>query len=114
MPYLSVTTNQPLEAGQRDELLRHASALVAKQLGKPERYVLVVWNHNPAMRFAGTDAPLAYVELKSIGLPAEATAGLSAALCSFLDEYLGLPADRVYVEFAGAPRHLWGWNGATF
>lgn len=114
MPYLSINTNQVLEDSRRDELLRDASALVAEQLGKPERYVLVAWHHNPAMRFAGSDAPLAYLELKSIGLPADATGNLSAALCTFMGERLGVPADRVYVEFADAARHMWGWNGGTF
>lgn len=114
MPYLSITTNQPLSDAQRDPLLRDASALVAAQLGKPERYVLVAWQHNPAMCFAGSADPLAYLELKSIGLPADATADLSAALCDFVGERLGIAAERVYVEFADAARHMWGWNGATF
>ncbi len=114
MPFLSIATNQTATAAQRDSLLRLASAMVAEQLGKPERYVMVDWRHNPHMLFAGSDAPVAYLELKSIGLPGAATEAISAALCALMNEQLGIPADRIYIEFADAARHMWGWNGATF
>lgn len=114
MPFLRIETNQPLEADRRAGLLAAASAGVASLLGKPERYVMVSLAHNPDMLFAGSAEPLAYLELKSIGLPRARTAELSAALCALMDEHFGIPADRVYIEFADADRALWGWNGATF
>ena len=75
---------------------------------------MVSYRHNPDMLFAGSDAPLAYLELKSIGLPGERTGELSALLADAMQQHLGVPADRVYIEFADAERHLWGWNGGTF
>lgn len=114
MPLLQIHTNQPLNADTQDTLLRRASALVAEQLGKPERYVMVRVIGGQAMLFAGSDAPLAYLELKSIGLPADATPGLSAALCSLIGEQLDIAQDRIYIEFSDAERHLWGWDGRTF
>ena len=27
---------------------------------------------------------------------------------------LTIPPERVYIEFAAPPRHLFGWNNATF
>lgn len=110
MPYLKISTNQAINKST----LGRASRLLAELLGKPEAYVLVEAQHNPQMLFAGNDAPLAYLELKSIGLPASATASLSAAMCTLMQEELGIREDRVYIEFADAPRHMWGWNGATF
>ena len=62
----------------------------------------------------GSDAPLAYLELKSIGLPADRTAELSAALCGLISTELSVASDRIYIEFADAQRHLWGWDSATF
>ena len=114
MPLLSIETNQPADDSSVAQLIGTASRLVADQLGKPERYVMVRFNHNPAMRFAGDDAPLAYLELKSIGLSDAQTADLSSALCNLMEEGLRVPRDRVYIEFASAPRKLWGWNGGTF
>lgn len=112
MPLLAVTTNRPL--ADRPAALKQLSEAVARMLGKPEQYVMVSYRHNPDMLFAGTDAPLAYLELKSIGLPADRTRDLSAGLADAVHGLLGIPADRVYIEFADAERHLWGWNGGTF
>jgi len=114
MPLLKIQTNQTIDAERQKALISKASREVADMLGKPERYVMVSLEHNPAMLFGGSDDPLAYLELKSIGLPESKTAALSAALAGLLNSELGLSADRVYIEFADAPRAMWGWNGGTF
>lgn len=114
MPLLRIQTNTELPREQQRALLATASRLVANQLGKPERYVMVALEHNPAMLFAGEEDPLAYLELKSIGLPAAATGSLSRALCELVEEALGISPDRVYIEFSDAAPHMWGWNGGTF
>jgi phenylpyruvate tautomerase PptA (4-oxalocrotonate tautomerase family) len=112
MPYLKIVTNQ--EITDHSALLKRASQLVAEQLGKPERYVMVESQSNRNMLFAGSSQPLAYLELKSIGLPAAITTELSAALATLMKEELGISKDRVYIEFNDAPRNMWGWNGSTF
>jgi phenylpyruvate tautomerase PptA (4-oxalocrotonate tautomerase family) len=114
MPLLNITTNRQFESTQSAALLKQASERVAAMLGKPERYVMVSLVHNPLMLFAGDDAPLAYLELKSIGLPGDRTAEFSQVLCDLLAHQLEIPPDRVYIEFSDAERHLWGWNSATF
>ncbi|MEW6645756.1 MAG: phenylpyruvate tautomerase MIF-related protein [Pseudomonadota bacterium] len=114
MPYLLIKTNITPADGAVQPLLQRASRQVAQALGKPEDYVMVALEHSCPMLFAGNDAPLAYLELKSIGLPRTRTAELSAQLAGLLHEELGIAADRVYIEFADAAGPLWGWNGATF
>jgi len=114
MPLLRIQTNQPIDANKQKSLISRASQAVANMLGKPERYVMVSIEQNPAMLFGGSDEPLAYLELKSIGLPESETADFSQTLATLLNEELGLPADRIYIEFADAPRAMWGWNGGTF
>lgn len=114
MPYLKIQTNQAIDAAAGKSLLARASQLVAGELGKPESYVMVALADNTPMLFAGDDAPLAYLELKSIGLPESKTAALSAALCSLMEDGIGVARDRVYIEFADAPRAMWGWNSTTF
>ena len=114
MPYLKIETNCTLDKDQEKKLLQTASAKVAEGLGKPERYVMVRISSGNPMLFGGSDAPLAYLELKSIGLPDSATSKLSHMLCDLMQEHLDLKSDRVYIEFANAERHMWGWNGGTF
>ncbi len=113
MPYLKIQTNQSINPDQATDLISKASQLVASELGKPENYVMVALSPPVPMVFAGTDAPTAYLELKSIGLPESRTADLSKALCQLMTE-LNISQNRVYIEFADAPRAMWGWDGKTF
>lgn len=114
MPYLSIQTNTRLNESDKPGLLKQASALVAQALGKPERYVMVTIEPQKPMCFAGTDAPCAYLELKSIGLSVSSAAGLSAILAEFMESATGVAKDRIYTEFSDASRAYWGWNGSTF
>ncbi|MCG6936324.1 MAG: hypothetical protein LJE73_10565 [Proteobacteria bacterium] len=114
MPYLKIQTSQTLTPEASQSLLSSASHLVASELGKPEKYVMVALEMSAPMLFAGNDAPAAYLELKSIGLPESRTPELSEALCNLLEQHLGINRARIYIEFADAPRAMWGWNGATF
>ena len=114
MPFLRIQTNQILPESTASALAARASALVAEQLGKPERYVMTSVESNASMTFAGTDEPLAFLELKSIGLPESITAGVSEALCQLVASETGTDADRIYIEFTDAPRKMWGWNNGTF
>jgi len=114
MPFLKVQTNSGMSAEIRNNLMKSLSRTVADQLGKPEQYVMVAIESGAPMIFAGNDEPLAYMELKSIGLPESGTSALSASLCSLVQDELGIPSDRIYIEFADAKRHMWGWNKDTF
>ena len=113
MPYLRIQTNVAPAAAAQQDLLAACSRGVAAALGKDERYVMVALEGAVPMRFAGTDAPLAYLELKSIGLPARVEA-LARMLCDLVAKQLGVPPARVYIEFTDEPAERWGWNGGTF
>ena len=114
MPYLMVQTNIAVDEATKPALLTNLSARTAEALGKPESYVMVSLKDNVPMVFAGNDAPLAYLELKSIGLPESKTAALSSSLCSAVNEALSIDTNRIYIEFTDAPRAMWGWDSRTF
>lgn len=114
MPMLRILTNAKPLPEDRPGLLSRASRTVAEMLGKPESYIMVILEDGRDMLFAGTRAPAAYLELKSLGLAETKTAAYSRALCDLLGTALGIPAERVYIEFTAPPAHLFGWNGGTF
>ncbi len=114
MPYLKIQSNADIPEEAKETILQRLSTTVAESLGKSERYVMVALEPPATMLFAGEQAPCAYLELKSIGLPEDSTADLSRTLCATVSELLAIPPERIYIEFANAPRRLWGWNGATF
>ena len=114
MPYLKIQTNLPLSKQAERTILKHASALVAKELEKPEEFVMIAVQPDTPMLFGGSDDPVAFLELKSIGLPARRTKQLCQALCSLIEEHLGIKKERVYVKFIDVARTMWGWKGDTF
>ena len=114
MPLLKIQTNVVLAADAGKSLVSEASRAVAEMLGKPERYVMVSLEFEATMAFGGDTSPLAYLEMKSVGLPQGSTTALSKALCELIKTKLGVPTDRIYIEFADAKGAMWGWNGGTF
>lgn len=114
MPYLKIQTNLPLSRKAERTILKTASTLVAEELDKPEDFVMLALQANTPMLFAGSDEPVAFLELKAIGLPARKTKRLSEALCTLVETHLGIPPRRVYVKFIDVRRGMWGWQGDTF
>lgn len=112
MPVLSITTNSGPQGSP--EILARMSTAVAGMLGKPESYVMLLLQQQRHMLFAGSDAPLAYVELKSIALPVERTTEFSARLCELISTELAIPQERIYIEFSDLQRRLFGWDARTF
>lgn len=116
MPLIKVQTSvDAIEPAIIEGLLKILSAKLAQHLGKPESYVMTVFEPNVAMTFAGTIEPVCYVEVKSIGTMSPAqTQAMSQDFCQTLNEKLGVAANRIYIEFADAKAAMWGWNSSTF
>lgn len=97
------------------QLLKSLSSKLASHLNKPESYVMTAFEPEVAMTFAGTDEPVCYVEIKSIGkMSASQTKAMSQDFCQEIKDKLGVPVNRIYIEFADAVGSMWGWNGSTF
>jgi phenylpyruvate tautomerase PptA (4-oxalocrotonate tautomerase family) len=114
MPYLSIETNRTVEEASTQAIMKKASSLIAGLLGKPESYVMISIKPETPLSFAGTDAPAAFIRLKSIGLSKDRCVEFSEKICDFIDQELGVPNNRVFIEFKDLERNLFGWNGKTF
>jgi len=92
MPLIKIQTSvTSLDDETINQLLQSLSAKLAKHLGKPESYVMTALESGIKMTFAGT-----------------------CDFCQEIEAYLGIPKNRIYLEFAEAKGDLWGWNGTTF
>lgn len=114
MPYLKIQTNLKVKKKAQSKVLAEASALVAHELDKPEDFVMVALQGDTPMLFGGSDEPVAFLELKAVGLPVKNTKKLSQVLCTMIEEYLSVPHDRIYVKFIDVKHGMWGWKGDTF
>ncbi|WP_193197907.1 phenylpyruvate tautomerase MIF-related protein [Nostoc sp. MG11] len=116
MPLIKVQTS--VSAPQKAEIetiLLSLSAKLAKYLGKPESYVMTAFEPGILMTFAGTTEPACYIEIKSVGtMKPDQTEAMSQDFCQQINQTLGVPKNRIYIEFADAKGAMWGWNGSTF
>jgi phenylpyruvate tautomerase PptA (4-oxalocrotonate tautomerase family) len=114
MPLLKLETSVVLSEDKRQALLAALSKTVAETIGKPERYVMVTASQ-AAMQMSGHPGQAAFVDVRSIGgLGGEVNGKLSKKVCQLLGDSLGLPQDRIYLNFSEVEPGDWGWNGSTF
>ena len=116
MPLIKVQTSiSAPNKSQVDSLLKQLSAGLAKHTGKPESYVMTAFEPEVAMTFGGTSDPTCYVEIKSVGtMKPTQTKAMSQDFSQQIEQALGIPANRTYIEFSDARGAMWGWNGSTF
>lgn len=115
MPCLNISTNVNLEGIDASSVLSEASSTVAKIIGKPEAYVMVVLKGSVPMSFGGNEEPAAYGELVSIGgLNPDVNKKLSAAISAILETKLSVPKSRFFLKFYDTKGSNFGWNGSTF
>ena len=71
---------------------------------------------NPAsMLMAGKAGQAAFVDIRGIGgLSGGVNRQLSQKVCRLLKESLGVPEDRIYLNFMELEASNWGWQGKTF
>eukprot|EP00184_Porphyridium_aerugineum_P008142 CAMPEP_0184692422 /NCGR_PEP_ID=MMETSP0313-20130426/908_1 /TAXON_ID=2792 /ORGANISM="Porphyridium aerugineum, Strain SAG 1380-2" /LENGTH=116 /DNA_ID=CAMNT_0027150249 /DNA_START=69 /DNA_END=419 /DNA_ORIENTATION=+ len=115
MPTFNIHTNVKLTPEKEADFVKKCSALACKVTGKPESYVMVIYNHS-TMMFAGSTDPCAYIYLASLGSFKNGADNKKAAktICDMLKQELGVNGDRVYIEFASPDFDKFGWNGSTF
>lgn len=114
MPLLKLETTVALSDDKRKGLLASLSRIVAETIGKPEQYVMVTAGP-AAIQMSGSLGDAAFVDVRSIGgLTEDVNRKLSQKLCQVLNDSLGVPQNRIYLNFTDVEPSNWGWDGSTF
>jgi phenylpyruvate tautomerase PptA (4-oxalocrotonate tautomerase family) len=115
MPLMTIRTNARVDGPKTSALLKACSAQLARELGKPEHYVMTMFQPAEAMTMSGTDDPACLVEIRSVGAitPPQAKA-MSEAMGRLIEQHLGVASDRVYINFEAVAGAMWGYDGRTF
>jgi phenylpyruvate tautomerase PptA (4-oxalocrotonate tautomerase family) len=114
MPLLKLETTATLSEDKRQSLLASLSKAVAGATGKPEQYVMVTISQATIV-MSGKSGDAAFVDIRGIGgLSGEVNRKLAQQVCKLLTDAVGIPGDRVYLNFTDIDAANWGWNGNTF
>ena len=114
MPYVALHTNYPVSDQRKPKLLKYLSKLIQDELGKPESTVMISILQPEAMIFAGDERMAAFVEVKGINLDPNHNTKLCGVICNAIEQEIGIPSDRIYINFSNIPGNMWGWNKQIF
>lgn len=114
MPLCKLETTVALSEEKKKSLLADLSRIMAETTGKPEDYVMVTISAS-AILMSGKPGDGAFVDIRAIGgLTANVNRQLSEKICRLLDQSLGIPVNRIYLNFTDVAAANWGWDGKTF
>ncbi|MFC1746198.1 phenylpyruvate tautomerase MIF-related protein [Candidatus Riflebacteria bacterium] len=114
MPLIKLQTQVPIADENREKLQKALSKIICSCIGKPEQYVMVCLDSS-ALMFAGIGGNAAFAEVRSIGgLSPAVNKKISSEICQYLDEFLEIPPERVFINFLELSAQNWGWKGSTF
>lgn len=114
MPWIRAQLSKPVDEQTRTELMESLSKAVARALGKPESYMMVVFESGVPMLMGTSDEAAAFLEIRSVGtIHTDQAKALSGAVSDIIAK-AGVDAERIYSNFVGVPGAMWGHGGNTF
>ncbi len=76
---------------------------------------MVSFQADVTMCFGGSEDPCAYCEVVSLGsIGGEKNKAISAGVCGFIQQKLGVSPSRTYILFVDPQRSDFGFNNSTF
>lgn len=113
MPFINTCVTTEI-THEKEVVLKEKLGKAIALIGKPEAYLMLKFEENCRLWFAGTnDDEAAYVEVALLhSAPKASYEKLTKAICDILTEELSIPADRIYVKFSET--EFWGYDGFMF
>jgi len=114
MPIFTLRTNVS-SAKIPADFVKNTVDIVAKTLGKPKSYVVVNVLADQNLNWGGVDGPAGIASLESIGqLGREPNKKHSKTLFAHIEKELGIPSDRLYINYTDLNKANVGYSGTTF
>ncbi|XP_028251101.1 D-dopachrome decarboxylase-like [Parambassis ranga] len=114
MPFIELQSNLPASCFSED-FLKKLCSCTAAALGKPEDRMNLVVSPGLPMMIAGSCSPCVIVSVSAIGVTdtAEKNKEHSAKVFEVLTRELGLPEDRIVIQFHALQPHQVGKKGTV-
>ncbi len=113
MPFISTKTSVSVSDAKREEIKKLFGKAIEIFPGKSERWLMLSFEDNIKMYFAGSDASAAFVEVMLLGKGSSTSFDkMTAEVCKIISGTLEIPQDRIYVKYEECDH--WGWNGGNF
>lgn len=110
---MSVLTNRDLSPELQTRLLHQATGVAAEILGKPQDIFMASVQAGVPMIFRGTKSPAVWIEIKGLGITADAVKKLAVAMSELAAAVMGIPEERVFFVAQDVPRTHWAIGKKT-
>lgn len=110
MPFIKTSTNVNIDSFKK-EILKEKFGKAINIMGKPESYLMLEFEDNKSMYFSGSNAPLAFVDVKVLGNPRN-TNEMTNEITNIISNELNIPSNRIYIAYKDYSD--WGFNGSNF
>ena len=113
MPFINSKVTLKM-SDEKKEAIKTKLGQAASIIGKPESFLMVGFEDEYCLYFAGEKLEKgAYVSVDIFGSGNSAAFDrMTAKICEIYEEELGIPGDKIYVEYRATKD--WGWNGRNF
>ena len=113
MPFIDSKITVKITDEQKNQLTKRIGQALPI-IEKPESFTMMGFADNYSLYFAGEKLEKgAFVSVQVFGEPKpEQTNEFTNEICKIFGEDLGIPADKIYINYTGFTQ--WGWNGENF
>ncbi|RLN90744.1 hypothetical protein BBJ28_00010028 [Nothophytophthora sp. Chile5] len=112
MPFLHVSSNVPKANVDANAAIRALSKSISDALDRPEPHVMVQLDLEQHMLFQASDAPCAFVQIRSIGrIDSVKNPKTAEAVTATVAQVLNVPADRVFLNLNDIASNNWAFDG---
>ncbi|MCK5708120.1 MAG: tautomerase family protein [Candidatus Aureabacteria bacterium] len=115
MPLVRITMSKKVDEEKKQEIMQDLTKKLSMITGKPEKYMMMIFEPEKNILFGSSNTPSAFLEIKSIGsLNPENTKKITEEFCVYFASNAGIDEERLYIEFEDVKPEMWGWNSKTF
>ena len=112
MPFINTMVTTEI-THEKEVVLKEKLGKAISLIGKPEAYLMLKFEENCRLWFAGDNADAAYVEVALLhSAPKASYEKLTAEICNILSDELSIPSNRIYVKYSET--EFWGYDGFMF
>ncbi|OWZ10171.1 hypothetical protein PHMEG_00017020 [Phytophthora megakarya] len=112
MPNVQVTSNVPSSGVDKTKAMAAISKGLATAMDKSEQVVMVHLNLDTPMMFQASEAPCAFIHLRSIGkVDAQHNPTTASVLTEIVSQELNVPKDRIFMNIDDVQRSNWAKGG---
>ncbi|GMS93724.1 hypothetical protein PENTCL1PPCAC_15899, partial [Pristionchus entomophagus] len=113
MPMVRVATNVEM-ANISDDFEVKLTEVLHESMGKPRERIMIEIDGGRRLMYGAKPGPGCQISIKSIGcLGDQMNIRHSAKVCDFIQKELGVPKDKILIEFSDLSAHQVGFNGTT-